>query len=172
MQLFVEADPEGGTTDTFSRDLCWQVVLVPGATHKCNVHVTPKIVSAVKTLNFLANDDRMFDRCLNGITPFCTPWRLAKAVNSGMAVECYFQEVTLKSLVDIKKFATGTKFNTPQSLHGLTRIFINYIRLLEVLLGDQCHHLHRILWLRDGLDLHKHSLESYVTPLLMINLLL
>jgi hypothetical protein len=77
----------------------------------------------------------------------------------------------LKSLADIKKFATGTKFNPTQTLHGLTRIFINYIRLLEVLFGDQCHHLHRFLWLRDGLDLHKHSLESHVTPLLMINLL-
>jgi hypothetical protein len=40
-----------------------QIVSVPGATHKCNVHITPKIVSAVKYLNFLLNDDLTFDRC-------------------------------------------------------------------------------------------------------------
>jgi hypothetical protein len=56
-------------------------------------------------------------------------------------------------------------------LYGLTRIFTNYIRLLEVLFGDQCHHLHLVLRLRDGLDLHKRSLESRGTPSLMINLL-
>jgi hypothetical protein len=65
-----------------------------------------------------------------------------------------FQIATLKSLVDLKKFATGAKFDPPQTLHGLTRIFTSYICLLEVLFGNQCHHLHRVLWLRDGLDLH------------------
>jgi hypothetical protein len=77
----------------------------------------------------------------------------------------------LKSPADIKKFATGAKFNPPQTLYGLTRIFTNYIHLLEVLFGNQCHHLHWVLRLRDGLDLYKHSLEFRVTPSLMINLL-
>jgi hypothetical protein len=82
MQLYLDANREGGTTDMFSWVLHQRVVSVPGATHKCYVHITPKIVAAVKTLNFLANDDRTVDECSNEITPFCTPWRLAKAVNS------------------------------------------------------------------------------------------
>jgi hypothetical protein len=57
LQLYLEADREEGTTDTFSWVLCQQAVSVPVATYKCNVHITLKIVSAVKTLNFLANDD-------------------------------------------------------------------------------------------------------------------
>ncbi len=77
----------------------------------------------------------------------------------------------LKSPVGIKKFAKSAKFDPPQTLHGLTRVFTNYICLLEVLFGDQCHHLHLVLRLRDGLDLHKRSLESRVTLFLMINLL-
>jgi hypothetical protein len=117
-------------------------------------------VAAVKSLNFFANDDLTFDGCSNGIIPFCTPWRLAEAVNSDMANKQYFQEAMLKSQVDIKTVATGARFDPPQMLHGLTRIFTNYIRLLEMLFGNQCHHLHLVLRLRDGLDLHMHSLES------------
>jgi hypothetical protein len=125
-------------------------------------------VSVVKTLNFSANDDRTFDGCLNGITPFCTAWQSAEAVNSDMANNHYYLVVTLKSPADIKKFATGAKFDPPQTLHGLARIFTNYICLLKVLFGDQCHHLQWVLQLRDGLGLHERSLESQVAPLLMM----
>jgi hypothetical protein len=87
LQLYLDADREGAMRDTFSWVLRPQVLSVPGSTHKCNVHITPKIMAAVKTLNFLANNDQTFDGCSNGITPFYTPWRLAKVVNSDMADE-------------------------------------------------------------------------------------
>jgi hypothetical protein len=171
LQLYVDADLEGGTMDTFNWVLRQRVVLVPGANHKCNMHVTPKILSAVKILNFLASNEWTFVRCSNGITPFCTPWQLADAVDSDMADKHYFQEATLKSLADVKKFAMGAKFDPPQTLNGLIRIFTKYIRLLEVLFGNQFHYLQWVLQLRDGLDLHDCSLESCITPPLMINLL-
>jgi hypothetical protein len=47
-KLYLEVDREGGTTGTFSRVLCRLVVMVPGSPHKCNVHITAKIVSAAK----------------------------------------------------------------------------------------------------------------------------
>ncbi len=94
---------------------------------------------------------------------------LLYSVAIGQADERYFQEATLKSAADIKKFATGAKFNSLQTLHGLTRIFTNYICLLEVLFGNQCHHLHWGLRLRDGLDLHKGSREFQVTPLWQVH---
>jgi hypothetical protein len=71
-KLYLKVDREGGTMDTFSRVLRL-VVKVPGSPHKCNVHITSKIVLAAKTLNFSANNDLTFDRCSNGITPFATP---------------------------------------------------------------------------------------------------
>ncbi len=120
-------------------------------------------MAAVKIFNFLANDDRTFDGCSNGITPFCIPWQLAEAVNSDMVVKRYLQEAIAEISSGYKNFATGAKFDPPQMLHGLTRIFTNYIRLLEVLFGDQCHYLHWVLRLRDGLDLHERSLQSRVT---------
>jgi hypothetical protein len=135
------------------------------------VHITSKIAAVVKTLNFLANNDRTFDGCSNGITPFCTPCWLAKAVNSDMADKQYFQESMLKSPADVNKFATGAKFDPPQTLHGLTRIFTNYIHLLKVLFGNLCYHLPWVLWLSDGLDLHERSLESHLILSLMTNLL-
>jgi hypothetical protein len=43
-RLYLEVDWEGGTIETFSRVLRHLVVTVLGSPHKCNVHITPKIV--------------------------------------------------------------------------------------------------------------------------------
>jgi hypothetical protein len=102
-KLYLEVDRDGGTTDTFSRVLRCLVVTVPGSAHKCNVHITPKIVLAAKTLNFSANEDMTFDGCSNGITPFATPWRTADANNNDLADDRYFNEATLKSPADIQE---------------------------------------------------------------------
>ena len=93
--------------------------MVPGSLHKCNVHITSKIVLAAKTLNYSANNDLTFDGCSNGITPFATPWCMVDENNSNLAEDRYFHEATLKSPADIKRYATGAKFDPPQSLQGL-----------------------------------------------------
>jgi hypothetical protein len=170
-KLYLKVDQEGGTTETFSRVLRRLVVTVPGSPHKCNVHITPKIVLAAKTLNFSANDDMTFDGCQNGITPFATPWRTADANNNDLADDRYFNEATLKSPADIQRHATGTKFEPPQSLQGLVRVLTNYVRLPEVLFGEWCPHMQWVLRLRDALDSHERLLENRITPILMINLL-
>jgi hypothetical protein len=131
-KLYLEVDQDGGTTHTFGRVLCCLVVTVPGSAHKCNVHITPKIVLAAKMLNFSANEDMTFNGCSNGITPFATPWRTADANNSDLADDRYFNEATLKSPADIKRHATGAKFAPPQSLQELVRVLTNYVRLLEI----------------------------------------
>jgi hypothetical protein len=131
-KLYLEVDRERGTTETFSRVLRRLVVTVLGSPHTCNVHITPKIVLAAKTLNFSANDDMTFDGCSNGITLFATPWRTADANNNDLADDHYFSKATLKSPADIKQHATGAKFEPPQSLQGLVRVLTNYVRLLEI----------------------------------------
>ncbi len=128
---------------------------MPGSAHKCNVHITPKIIPAVKTLNFSANNDQTFAGCTSGITPFAVPWWSADAVNQDLADERCFLEATLKSPADIKKHAMGTPFNVPTTLQGLVRVLTNYSRLMEVIVGCNCPHLICVLQLRDGLDLHK-----------------
>ncbi len=115
-KLYLEVDREGRSTDTFSQVLHSLVVTVLVSPHKCNVHITPKIVLATKTLNFSTNDDMTFDGCSNGITLFATPWRTADANNNDLADDRYFNEATLKSPADIKRHATGANFEPPQSL--------------------------------------------------------
>ena len=88
-----------------------------------------------------------------------------------MAEERYFDEATLESPADIKKHATGAKFDPPKSLQGLVRVLTNYVRLLEVLFGDRCPHMVWVQRLHDGLDDHKRVLETRITPTLMIHLL-
>ncbi len=144
---------------------------MPGGAHKCNIHITPKIVVVAKTLNFLANDDRAFVGCTSGIMPFEAPWCTEDAANIDIAEKQYFKESTFKLPVDIKKHATGAKFEPPKTLQGLGRVLTNYARLLEVLFRDHCPHMLWVQRLRDRLDLHERILETRITPTLMINLL-
>jgi hypothetical protein len=78
---------------------------------QCAYH--EEIVLAAKTLNFSADDDMTFDGCSHGITPFATPWRTADANNNDLADDRYFNKATLKSPADVKRHATGAKFEPP-----------------------------------------------------------
>jgi len=170
-KLYLEVDRKGGTTETFSRVLRRLVVTVPGSPHKCNVHIMPKIVLAAKTLNFSSNDDMTFKGCSNGITLSATPWRTADANNNDLADDRYFNKATLKSPADIKRHATGAKFEPPQSVQGLVCVLTIYVCPLEVMIGDWCHHMQWSLQLRGALDSHERLIENRITPILMINLL-
>ncbi len=51
-KVYAKVDQEGHTTHNYSRVMRQLVVAVPGSAHKCNVHITPKLVAMVKLLNF------------------------------------------------------------------------------------------------------------------------
>ncbi len=144
---------------------------VQGSAHKCNIHITPKIVEAVKTLNFSANNDRMFVGCTSSVTPMAVPWCTKDMVNIDIVEERYFEESMFKSPADTRKHATKTKFEPPKTLQGLVRVFTNYVRLLEVLFGDHFPHMLWVQHLPDGLDLHECILETWITLTLIINLM-
>lgn len=170
-KFFADLDKNGLTSDNCGTGLRRLVVSVPGSAHRVNVHISPKVIAAVKTLNFSHNDDRTFVGCTNGITPFAVPWRTADAINEALADDRYFDEATLKTPEDIRKHVMAGAFEAPTSLQGLTRILSNYTRLLEVLFDAECPHLGYVVQLRDGLILHERVLESSITPTLMIQLL-
>jgi hypothetical protein len=78
-----------------------------------NVHISPKVIAAVKTLNFSHNDDRTFVGT-NGITPFAVPWRSADTISEALADDRYFNEATFKSPVDIRKHVMAGSFEPRQ----------------------------------------------------------
>jgi hypothetical protein len=170
-KVYAKVDQEGHMMDNYSRVMRRLVVAISGSAHKCNVHITPKLIAMVKSLNFLADDDRTFDGCAKGITLFSVSWLSAKMVNNDLAKERYYQESTLKSTADIRKQESSSWFDPPSSLQGLVRVLTNYIRLVQVLFGDKCPHLLRVIQVRDELDYHERLLEGRVTPALMINVL-
>jgi hypothetical protein len=169
--FYADLDKNGITTENCGTGLRRLVVSVQGSANKVNVHISPKIVAAAKTCNFSNNDDRTFLGCTSGITPFAVPWRSAEAINDALADERYFNEATLKSPDDIRKHVMAGSFEAPTTLQGLTRVFTNYSRLLEVLFGPDCPHLLFVIELRDGLAEHERMLECTVTPTLMVHLL-
>jgi hypothetical protein len=170
-KVYSKVDWDGHTRDNYSRVMRQLVVAVPGSAYKCNVHITPKLVATVKTLNVSANDDRTFDGCAKGITPFAVLWLSAEAVNSNLAEERYYQESTLKTTAGARKRESSSWFEPPTSLQGLVRVLTNYIRLVEVLFRNRCAHLLCVVQIRDGLDYQERLLENKVTPALMISVL-
>jgi hypothetical protein len=169
--FYAELDRNGITADNCGTGLRRLVVSVPGSANRVNVHISPKVIAAAKTLNFSHNDDRTFVGCTSGITPFAVPWRSAEAINDALADDRYFNEATFKTPDDIRKHVMAGAFEAPKTLQDLTRVFNNYSRLLEVLFGPDCPHLTCVLQLRDGLIDHERILEGSVTPTLMIHLL-
>jgi hypothetical protein len=170
-KFYAELDKDGITADNCGRVLRRLCVTVHGSANPCNIHISPKVISAAKTLNFSANNNRTFVGCTTGITSFAVPWKLADAVNEALANERYFDEATLKSPADIKKHVTSGTFEVPTNLQGLTRVLTNYVRLLEVMFESDCLHLINVIQLWDGLVRHERVFESSITPPLMINLL-
>ncbi len=69
-KFYAELDRNGITPDNCGMVLRRLVVSISGSAHRCNVHISPKIIAAAKTLNFSNNDDRTFLGCTSGITPF------------------------------------------------------------------------------------------------------
>ncbi len=73
----------------------------------------------VKGMNFSANCNRTHAGCTKGLTPFATPWRLFEEMNEDAAKELYFEASTVKSVVDIRKHAAGTKVELPNTFVSL-----------------------------------------------------
>ncbi len=57
-KVYAKVDWEGHTTDNHSRVMQQLVVAIPGSAHKCNVHITLKLIVTVKSRNFSADDKR------------------------------------------------------------------------------------------------------------------
>jgi hypothetical protein len=72
-KFYAELDKDGITAHNCGRVLRRLCVTVHGSANLCNIHISPKVIAAAKTLNFSANDDRTFVGCTAGITPFAVP---------------------------------------------------------------------------------------------------
>ncbi len=72
-KFYAELDKNGITSDNCGMVLCRLVVTVHGSANQCNVHISPKVIAAAKTLNFSHNNDCTFVGCTSGITPFAVP---------------------------------------------------------------------------------------------------
>jgi hypothetical protein len=118
-KVYAEVDREGHTMDNYSWVMRQLVRAVPGSTHKCNVHITPKLIATVKLMNFSGDDGRTYVVCAKGITLFSIPWLSAETVNNDLAEERYYQEWTLKSTADVRKQESSSRFDPPTSLLGL-----------------------------------------------------
>jgi hypothetical protein len=139
--------------------------------HKTNIHVTPQLVSTIKSLNFSSNGDNTYAGCTKGITIFAVPWRTADAINKDTAKDKYFAAAMLKLVADIRKHVTGAKVELPTSHRGLVRVINNYCHLLEVLFGPDCPHLLHVGSIRGTLETHEANLESRLTGSLILHLM-
>ncbi len=169
--VYLEMETEGATSEAFARILHQQLKPVPLTLHKTNIYVTPHLVLTIKNLSFSSNGNKTHTGCTKGITIFAVPWQSVEAMNEDAAKEEYFEALTLKSVANIRKHISSGKVEQPTTLRGLSRMFNNYCRLLDVLFGPNCSHLVHARGVQDALDKHEADLETKITPRLCLHLL-
>ena len=110
------------------------------------------MVKTLKRGNFSATNDRTYDGCTAGITPFAVPHLSPKMAHKDEMDHQAFEEAMHKTQAENKKFMAGQKFTPPKTLNEVIRILNNYICWLEVMFGSGCPHSLQVMRLRDVLD--------------------
>ena len=170
--VFAATATDGGTVDAIGLTL--RRLLQPdglNARHRTQLYVTPQLVQTVKNFNFSASGDKSFAGCSKGITIFAVPWRSHESMTEEAMEEDCYQQSTHKTTADVRKHTAGTKVDIPSDLLGLSRLFNNYCKLLDVLFGHSCPHLIQVAAIRDGLEQHEHDLELKLSKPLCLHLL-
>ena len=72
-KIYANLESAGWTADGIYTALRQQCVGVPGSRHRSKVHVTKKMVATMKSVNLSATNDRTYDGCTAGVTPFAVP---------------------------------------------------------------------------------------------------
>ena len=72
-EIYADLESAGWTADGIYTALRRQCVGVPGSRHQSKVHVTKKMVATMKSGNLSATNDRTYDGCTAGVTPFAVP---------------------------------------------------------------------------------------------------
>jgi hypothetical protein len=169
--VYWDLDAEGGSSDALGRILrrCLKPIL--HSPHKTNIHITPQLVTTVKSFSFLSNGDKTYVGGTKGITIFVGPRRTADAINKDLAKNKYFEAATRKLVSDIWKHVTSAKVELPTSLQGVVRVLNNYCRLLDVLFGPNCPHLANVILIRDALKAHESEHKSRLSSVLILQLM-
>ena len=169
--LYTELEATSFTADAIHMTLRRLCIRVPGSQHKCNVHVTKKMVLTVRNGNYSSTNNTTFEGATSGVTPFGVP-NLSPKVIHEEEMDCQaFEDATHKTQADNRKFSAGNKFIPAKDLNELIRVLNNYICWLEVMFGSQCPHLLLVVRLRDVLDENQDALEPLLDRHLRLSVL-
>jgi hypothetical protein len=170
-ELYADLESAGWTADSIYTALRRQCVGVLGSRHRSKVHVTKKMVATMKSGNLSATNDRTYDGCTAGVTPFAVPHLSPKLAHEDEVDYQAFEEATHKTHADNKKFMAGQKFGPPKDLGEVIRILNNYICWVEVMFGCECPHLLQVVRIRDTLDEDQDELGPVLNKYLLMSIL-
>ena len=169
--VYDEFESAGGTRDAALAVLRRRCVEVKGSRNKCRVHVTSKMALTFKSGNFSAGNDRTYEGCTAGVTPFAVPKLSQKQAHDDTLDQQAFEDATLKTQADNKKFLAGQKFIPPKNLAEVIRNLNNYICWAGVMVGSDCPHLLMVVKLRDALDDNEDALDLAMCRYLRMSIL-
>ena len=170
-ELYADIESAGWTADSIYTALRRQCVGIPGSRHRSKVHVTKKMVATMKSGNLSATNDRTYDGCTAGVTPFAVPHLSPKLAHEDEVDYQAFEEATHKTHADNKKFMAGQKFGPPKDLSEVIRILNNYICWVEVMFGGECPHLLQVVRIRNTLDEDQDELGPALNKYLLMSIL-
>ena len=133
--------------------------------------MTKKMVATLKSGNYSATNDRTYEGCTTGVTPFAVPHLSPKLAHEDEMDYQAFEEATHKTQAENRKFLAGQKFVPPKKLEEAIRVLNNYICWLEVMFGSVCPHLLQVVRLRDALDDNHDVLDPALNKYLLLTIL-
>ena len=169
--IYAELNAAGWAKDAVYTALRRSCVEVKNSRHRCNVHVTPKMVATFKSGNLSLGRDKTYEGCTAGVTVFAVPQLSQKMAQEDILEYQAFEGATHKTQADSRKHLTGQKFEPPKSVHEVIRVLNNYICWLEVMFGSECRHLLQVVRLRDSLDDNEEELELAMCKFLRLSIL-
>jgi hypothetical protein len=165
-KFYQEMQREGLSVDAIHAGLRRCCVPAVGSRHRARVHVTRAMAVTGKTCNFSASNDSTFEGCTLGVTPFAVPHLRATEAHEEELDSNAFEDATLRTQADNKKFMAGRKFTPPNKISDVIKSLNNYVLWIEVLFGSWCPHLLMVTKLRDVLyDLEEdldRALDKYL----------
>ena len=124
-----------------------------------NIYVSSDMAKDLKELNFGFGNDKAFDTCHRGISPFGM-----SAVSQEMASFCHWaaeraQHATMLSMEDIASLESGPG-PCPTTYDGLLHLLLAYLKLLRTVCGHLCGHYTKVHQIRRVLAMNQGQFEN------------
>ena len=152
------------------RQLRRRLKVSPDADNPVRIFVSPSLIKDVKALNFGHDGEAEFDECQRGLSPFAVPFTALATQRVQRKKNDAIKQATNTTPSDMLEVASDVKVIPPRDYTGLMRVLANYHKLLQEVVGQECHHFKEIVELQRALRV-KVDVYDNISPYKILHIL-